>query len=120
QAQAPRGPVAPTLTPTPPALTPTPPAQTVTLQPTTGSDGERVNVLVTFRARPGAAESAILTHLGATVRHSYQLIPTIAASIPRGALAALSASPGVLRVESDATIHAFDAELDASWGVKHI
>src|SRR5262249_989204 len=103
---------------------PVPPAPTRTPPLSVGNGSDLVKVLVTFRSRPGPSESAMLNAVGASVRRRYQLIPTTAITLPRAALTALSSHPNVLRVEPDVTIKAFQggtpAELDASWGVKHI
>ncbi len=62
----------------------------------------------------------LVRNLGGVVRHSYDLLPAVAVELPRGALAALRAAPGVAMVEEDQIVRLVDTELDNSWGVKHI
>ena len=79
-----------------------------------------VRVIVTFRQPPGASQEMLVSHLGGIVRHSYNLVPAVAAELPPGAVAALRAAPGVATVEEDQLVHLVDTELDNSWGVKRI
>ncbi len=81
---------------------------------------DRVNVLITFRQMPGAAEQAVVRAAGGQVRHSYRLVPGMAANLPAAAVAALQNNPNVLAIEPDVRIEAFDAELDLTWGVARI
>jgi hypothetical protein len=81
---------------------------------------DRVNVLITFARTPGAAEQGLVRAFGGLVRHSYHLVPGIAATLPGQAVAALRNTPGVLAVEADLRIEAYDAELDSTWGVNRI
>jgi subtilisin len=89
--------------------------------------GELVRVIVNFGGRPGAPGVARIRELGGLVHHRYQLINSVAASVPAPGLAALRASPRVRSVELDGQLVAFDhgpatgdAELEAAWGVEHI
>ena len=81
---------------------------------------DRVNVLITFGRLPGAAEQALVRAAGGQVRHTYHLVPGIAASLPSQAVAALRNSPNVLTIEPDGRVEAYDAELDLAWGVARI
>jgi subtilisin family serine protease len=81
---------------------------------------ERVNVLITFRQLPGAAEQALVRAAGGQVRYAYRLVPGIAASLPAPAVAALQNNPSVLAIEPDGRVEAYDAELDFTWGVARI
>jgi len=81
---------------------------------------DKVKVIIAFQDQPGAAEQALVRHLGGSIKYTYHLVPAIAASLPEGAIAGLLAQPGVVRVEPDLEIYAVDAELDNSWGVKRI
>lgn len=94
----------------------------------TGLDApDRVKVIVTFRAKPGARELKLLRESGARIRHVYRIIPGAAVEIPAGALAALKRNRLVRAVETDHRLTAFDhaaatgdPELEAAWGVEHI
>jgi PKD repeat protein len=87
--------------------------------PASTGDG-RVAVLITFRNVPGPSEQALVRGQGGPIKYSYRLVPGIAASLPKRAVASLLAHPSVVRIDPDGEIHALDAELDASWGVKRI
>jgi subtilisin len=80
----------------------------------------KVRVFVSFEKSPGAAEQRLVRELGGRVRYSYHLVPAMALELPLPAVELLRAQPGVLRVEEDGVVHALDAELDNSWGVKRI
>ena len=77
-------------------------------------------VIITFHQPPGASQRMLVRDLGGIVRHSYALVPAVAAELPPGAVAFLRAAPGVAMVEEDQLVEAVDAELDDAWGVKHI
>ncbi len=81
---------------------------------------DRVRVIIGFRNQPGAGEQALIRGAGGTVRHTFWLVPAIAAEVPSVALQGLRNNPNVTNVDLDVEVHAIDAELDASWGVKHI
>ena len=83
-------------------------------------DNARVAVLISFRHVPGPSEQALVRSRGGAIKYSYRVVPGIAASMPEKAVAALRASPGITRIEPDGQVHAVDAELDRSWGVKRI
>lgn len=79
-----------------------------------------VRVIVTFDWPPGVSQQMLVRNLGGIVRHSYDLLPAVAAELPPGAVASLRATPGVVMVEEDQLVQLVDTELDSSWGVKHI
>jgi subtilisin len=81
---------------------------------------QRAKVLIGFAQLPGASEEALVRAFGGTVSHTYHLIPAIAAEVPQAALQGLRNHPLVTVVEDDVTVREVDAELDNSWGVKHI
>lgn len=82
---------------------------------------DRVKVLIGFNKQPGANEQALVRAFGGTVKHTYRLIPAIAATLPQSAIAALSNNPAVSTVEPDVTIYALGPdEYDNAWGVKKI
>jgi subtilisin family serine protease len=85
-----------------------------------GGPAGKAKVIIAFQAQPGAGEEALVRDLGGSIKYTYHLVPAIAASLPEGAIADLLARPGVVRVEPDIKVHAVDAELDNSWGVKRI
>jgi len=81
---------------------------------------ERVDVLITFRTAPGAADDALVRGAGGRLKHRYRLVPAIAANLTPQAVAALLRNPRVLSVEPDVRIFAIDAESDNTWGVTRI
>jgi len=85
-----------------------------------GAGLERVPVFIGFRQTPGPSEQALVRSHGGTIKYSYTLVPAIAASIPEPAIEGLRRNPNVTIVEPDIEVYAVDAELDNSWGVKHI
>ena len=84
------------------------------------SPPEMVKVLIGFDRQPSSDEAAIVRGAGGSIKHTYHLVPAIAASIPEAAIQGLLRNPRVTRVEPDITVYAIDTELDNSWGVKHI
>jgi subtilisin len=81
---------------------------------------ERVPVLIGFTQVPGPSEQALVRSKGGLIKHSFHLVPAIAASIPEVAIEGLLHNPNVTNVEPDIKVYAVDAELDNSWGVKRI
>jgi len=81
---------------------------------------ERVPVLIGFRQVPGPSEQALVRGRGGVIKYSYHLVPAIAASIPEAAIQGLLRNPNVTHIDPDIKVYAIDAELDNSWGVKHI
>jgi subtilisin len=80
----------------------------------------RVDVLIAFTGMPGAAEEALVRAAGGEIKHTFHLVPAIAASIPDTALTALRQHPRVATIEPDGRVFAIDAELDNTWGVKRL
>ena len=80
----------------------------------------QVDVLIAFTSVPGPSDEALVRAAGGTVKHTFHLVPAIAASVPDSALDGLRRNPRVARVEPDVRVYAIDAELDNSWGVKRI
>jgi len=78
------------------------------------------DVLITFKQKPGKAESALVKKAGGSIKYSYTLVSVIAASLPEGALNGLRANPNVVSVEEDGKFQKCDAELDNTWGAKQI
>jgi subtilisin len=82
--------------------------------------GNRINVLVLFANHPGADDLDAVRGLGGQIKHTYRIVPALAASLPEPAVAALQRNPRVVAVDPDVEITASDLELDNTWGVKHI
>jgi len=83
----------------------------------TGGSG----ILVLFDRAPGPKEHDLVKNLGGRVKYSFHIIPGLAiADVPSTACAGLSRNPHVLICTSDGEVHAIDAELDNTWGVKRI
>ncbi len=80
---------------------------------------EKVKVLIGFKNKPGKSEKALIKALGGEVRYAYEIIPTIAASLPEAAIANLERNPNVTMIEPDVTVYAND-ELANTWGVDRI
>lgn len=80
----------------------------------------RMDVLIGFDRPPGLAEENLVRSFGGGIKYRYQLVPAIAANIPETSLSGLLRNPRVVTVELDGEVHAIDAELDATWGVKRI
>jgi PKD repeat protein len=77
-------------------------------------------VLISFRQIPGPNERALVRAAGGVIKHSYRLVPGIAASVPEAAIDGLSHNPNITMIEDDLTIYAVDIELDHCWGVERI
>jgi len=81
---------------------------------------EKVDVIIGFDRPPGSSEQGLVRAFGGEIIYTYNVIPAIAASVPETAIQGLLRNPRVTIIEPDVTIHAIDAELDNSWGVKRI
>ncbi len=57
---------------------------------------------------------------GGTVRYCYRFVPAVAVKLSKTRISKLRADPRVAYIEADVKVHALDAELDNSWGVKRI
>jgi subtilisin family serine protease len=86
------------------------------------SGGEMVDVLIGFDRQPGGAERALVEGVGGKVKHSYTLVPAVAARLPAAALPGLQKNPRVTVIEPDGQVEAIDyaSELNNTWGVKRI
>ncbi|MFQ5860631.1 MAG: S8 family serine peptidase [Dehalococcoidia bacterium] len=82
--------------------------------------GEKVPVLIGFTQQPGPAEEALVRQAGGTIKHTYHLVPAIAAALPEAAIEGLQRNPNVTAIDLDGEVHIIDAELDNTWGVKRI
>lgn len=85
---------------------------------TGGSD--LLSTMITFRYAPGPQEQALVSSFGGQIKYTFDLVPTIAAWIPEHAVAALSDSPSVLRIEPDVKIRALDTGSITFSGVQDI
>lgn len=82
--------------------------------------GNRVDVLILFASQPGPADQDDVRRQGGQIKHTYRIVPALAATLPEAAVAALERNPRVVAVDPDVEITAVDAELDNAWGVKRI
>ena len=80
----------------------------------------RAKVLIGFRGAVTAADESVVRAAGGRVTRRFQIVPAIAAELPSQAMAALQSHARIAVIEPDVAIHAVDAELDNSWGVKRI
>ena len=85
--------------------------------------GRSRRVLIGFKdgTGPQAAERRrhYVRERGGRVRRSYRYLPVAAAELSESQISRLRADPRVAYIEEDGEVHAL-AELDDSWGVKHI
>ena len=79
---------------------------------------EKVEVLISFTEKPGPAEQALIQNEGGKVNRTYHIVPTIAASIPKGKLDSLRRKSKVAYVEEDVIVQAIAEPLP--WGVERI
>jgi len=77
-------------------------------------------VLIGFATQPGRAEEALVRGTGGTIKHTYHIVPAIAADVPGAVIAQLRANRQITHVHPDGRVQALDTELDGSWGVKRI
>jgi subtilisin family serine protease len=107
------------------ALAPAPAlAASPSAQPTAAPLPKNLDVIVTFKDKPGKAATKAIERLGGKVKHDLKLIQGVGATVPRGQLKKLRADPAVAAVELDHTLVAFsdppDYEYDNAWGVDRI
>jgi subtilisin family serine protease len=102
------------------------PATTLAADPTASGD-EVVNVIVTFKAKPGKAARDAVKEAGAKIRRDFNIISAISVELPASKVEKLKKHPLVKAVEPDAEIVALDhsgatgdLEYENSWGVEHI
>jgi len=88
--------------------------------PAAAQPPEMVKVLIGFDRQPGSNEEGIVRGAGGAIKHTYHLVPAVAASIPEAAIQGLLRNPRVTMIEPDITVYAIDDELSNSWGVKRI
>lgn len=87
---------------------------------------DRVDVIIAFQSRPGAAEEGLVRRHGGTVKGTYRIVPAISASISSAALDALRRTAGVVRVELDGEVRTAhlseseDPEVTSAWGVDRL
>lgn len=86
--------------------------------PASAFDMERTAVLIAFHEQPGRSEEALIRALGGEVRHTYHLVPAMAATLPQAALDGLRHNPKVALIEPDLTVHALEDTYP--WGITRI
>ena len=74
-------------------------------------EDSKIDVIISFKDKPGASEEALVRGLGGEVRYNYNIIDALAASIPSSAAVGLSHNPKVEADELDGLVYAADAEL---------
>lgn len=90
---------------------------------TQAQEPQKTRVIIGFNQMPGSAEEALIRSLGGKVRHTYTIIPSIAAELPEQAIEALSKNPRVRIIEPDAIayeIGSYEEELNKTWGMVRI
>ncbi len=84
------------------------------------------SVVVGFKHKPGDSERALIWAARGDIRHNYQLIPAVAASLPEEEIEELKKNSKVAYVEESAIYTATVApqlpadEYEYSWGTRHI
>ena len=86
----------------------------------TGTGGEKVKVIIGYVDKPNQADEDVIRGHGGKTKYTYHIINAKAVEIPEQAIDRIKRNPRVAYVEEDAKVYALDAELDDSWGVKHI
>ena len=93
---------------------------TVVLASGVADKDTKVPVIIGFKDKPSPADKGMIRGQGGDIKYSYTIINAIAAKLPEKAIDNIKNNPKVAYVERDAKVYAHDAELDNSWGVKHI
>ncbi|MEE9201868.1 MAG: S8 family serine peptidase, partial [Dehalococcoidia bacterium] len=65
-----------------------------------------VTALVSFQQPPGLEEQELIRSLGGVIKHTYDVVPAVAALIPEDKLDELAADPRVVSVEEDSRARA--------------
>ncbi|OGQ94989.1 MAG: hypothetical protein A2521_12795 [Deltaproteobacteria bacterium RIFOXYD12_FULL_57_12] len=85
--------------------------------------GERA-VIIRYHQRPGPSEEALVHGARGKIRHTYHVIPAMAATLPEQEIANIAKNPRVAYVENDSIVTAVEPlpgdEYVNSWGVAHI
>src|SRR5262245_4556368 len=81
---------------------------------------DEVDVLINYKSHPQHADHVHLQNHGGKIKHSYWIVPTVAARVSKSKLAKLKENLNVQSVEPDVVVHVNDLELDNAWGVKQI
>ena len=79
---------------------------------------DKVDVLVSFKVKPGKAEQELVENAGGKIKNSYKIVPAVASSIPKAKLDVLRRHPGVASVDEDITVKAIEDTLP--WGVDRV
>lgn len=79
---------------------------------------DKVDVLVSFKDKPGKAEHELVENAGGKVKYSYSIVSAVAASVPKAKLDALRRHPKVASVEEDITVKAIEDTLP--WGIDRV
>jgi subtilisin family serine protease len=103
------------------------PSGLMAAEPTDPASDELVNVIVTFKAKPGKAARDAVQDAGAKIRRGFKIIDAISIELPANQVERLKQHPLVKAVEPDAEIVALDhsgatgdLEYENAWGVEHI
>jgi subtilisin len=84
----------------------------------TGNPAALHKVFVGFTGTPGASEEALVRGLGGRIKHTYWLVPAIAATIPEAAIEKLMKNPLVTHIEEDIKVYAIAQTVP--WGVSRV
>jgi subtilisin family serine protease len=83
----------------------------------TGDPAALHKVFIGFTSTPGAPEQALVRGAGGKIKHSYWLVPAIAATIPEAAIENLMKNPRVTSIEKDIEVYAVET---VPWGIERI
>jgi subtilisin/minor extracellular protease Epr len=86
----------------------------------TQTGSEKVKVIIGFVDTPDKGDENMIRGHGGKTKYTYHIINAKAVEISEQSIAHIKNNPRVAYVEEDAKVYALDAELDNSWGVKHI
>lgn len=81
---------------------------------------QKLKIFIAYENQPGPADIALVQTQGGKVKWAYKTVPVLAAEVPQTALKGIVNNPGVIFIEPDLKVRGSDAELDKTWGVKHI
>lgn len=86
--------------------------------PAAAAPAESFDVLIGFHWPPGAAEEEMVRDAGGEVKHTFWLVPVIAAGLPQSAIDVLLGHPGVRYVEPVIKVHAVSQHVP--WNIERV
>jgi len=71
-------------------------------------------VIIGFHQQPGSIEKKLIEDVGGTIKHTFSLLPAIAAKLPEESLSTLLTNPSVSYIKEDVTVNAIDPSLSTT------